>query len=111
MAAQAFCAALAEANAAYARHAGIPNVVGQKLREMVGDEADAWAARYGHVLRVTTAMNLVPLAIGALNDGFQAGPQNTAGYAPGMWFYTALAAVGLWFAWRLWRLEARPANT
>jgi MFS family permease len=50
---------------------------------------------------------LVPLAIGALNDGFGAGPKNTAGYAPGMWFYTALAAVGLWFAWRLWRLEAR----
>jgi len=39
-----------DANAAYARHAGIPNVVGQKLREMVGDEADAWVARYGHVL-------------------------------------------------------------
>lgn len=54
---------------------------------------------------------VVPLAIGALNDGFQAGPQNTAGYAPGMWFYTALAAVGLWFAWRLWRLDARAAAT
>jgi PAS domain S-box-containing protein len=39
-----------EANAAYARHAGIPNVVGQKLREMVGAEADDWAARYGAVL-------------------------------------------------------------
>ena len=52
---------------------------------------------------------VVPLAIGALNDGFQAGPQNTAGYAPGMWFYTALAAVGLCFAWWLWRLEARGA--
>jgi len=54
---------------------------------------------------------VVPLAIGALNDGFQAGPQNTAGYAPGMWFYTALAAVGLWFAWRLWRLDVRAAAT
>ena len=32
-------------------HAGIPNVVGQKLREMVGEEADAWVARYGAVLR------------------------------------------------------------
>ena len=32
-----------EANPAYARHAGIPKVVGQKLREMVPDEADAWA--------------------------------------------------------------------
>jgi PAS domain-containing protein len=40
-----------EANAAYARHAGIENVVGQKLREMVGDEADAWIERYGGVLR------------------------------------------------------------
>ncbi|KNX78162.1 chemotaxis protein CheY [Pseudomonas sp. 250J] len=39
------------ANAAYARHAGIPNVVGQKLREMVPDEADDWIARYGQVLR------------------------------------------------------------
>lgn len=40
-----------QANAAYERHAGIPNVVGQKLREMVGEEADAWVARYGGVLR------------------------------------------------------------
>lgn len=39
------------ANAAYAKHAGIPNVVGQKLREMVPDEADDWVARYGEVLR------------------------------------------------------------
>ncbi len=39
-----------EANAAYERHAGIPNVVGQKLREMVPAEADAWVARYGAVL-------------------------------------------------------------
>lgn len=39
------------ANAAYAKHAGIPNVVGQKLREMVPDEADEWVARYGAVLR------------------------------------------------------------
>ncbi|OLS62782.1 PAS domain-containing protein [Pseudomonas putida] len=39
------------ANAAYARHAGIPDVVGQKLREMVPDEADDWVARYGAVLR------------------------------------------------------------
>ncbi|CAM3257923.1 hybrid sensor histidine kinase/response regulator [Pseudomonas plecoglossicida] len=39
------------ANAAYAKHAGIPNVVGQKLREMVPDEANDWVARYGEVLR------------------------------------------------------------
>lgn len=41
-----------EANAAYARNAGIPNVVGQRLREMVAPEAaDDWSARYGRVLQ------------------------------------------------------------
>ena len=40
-----------EANPAYALHAGIPNVVGQKLREMVPGEADGWAELYGGVLR------------------------------------------------------------
>src|SRR6478735_8569027 len=40
-----------EANAAYARHTGIPNVVGQKLRAMVGEEADGWVELYGSVLR------------------------------------------------------------
>jgi len=40
-----------EANPAYALHAGIPNVVGQKLREMVPDEANGWAELYGSVLR------------------------------------------------------------
>ncbi|MDO7834700.1 ATP-binding protein [Sphingobium sp. HBC34] len=39
-----------EANPAYERHAGIPNVVGQKLREMVPDEADGWVELYGGVL-------------------------------------------------------------
>ncbi len=39
------------ANAAYERHTGIPNVVGQRLRNMVPDEADDWIAFYGKVLR------------------------------------------------------------
>ncbi|NLR69582.1 response regulator [Novosphingobium sp. ERN07] len=39
------------ANPAYERHTGIPNVVGQYLREMVPDEADDWIAFYGQVLR------------------------------------------------------------
>src|SRR6185436_13367566 len=39
-----------EANPAYARHAGIPDVVGQKVREMVGDEADGWVELYRGVL-------------------------------------------------------------
>lgn len=40
-----------EANPAYERHAGIPQVVGQRLREMVPDEADGWLEIYGGVLR------------------------------------------------------------
>ena len=40
-----------EANAAYARNAGIPDVVGRTLRELVSPEAaDDWAARYRGVL-------------------------------------------------------------
>ncbi len=38
------------ANPAYERNAGIPNVVGQKVREMVPDEADGWVELYGQVL-------------------------------------------------------------
>lgn len=40
-----------EANAAYERHTGIPNVVGQKVREMVPGEAEGWVELYGGVLR------------------------------------------------------------
>jgi len=39
-----------EANPAYERHTGIPNVVGQKVRDMVPDEAEGWVALYGKVL-------------------------------------------------------------
>lgn len=39
-----------QANSAYARHAGIENVVGQHVREMVPDEADSWVERYRNVL-------------------------------------------------------------
>jgi PAS domain S-box-containing protein len=39
-----------EANPAYTLHAGIPNVVGQKVREMVPDEADGWVELYRGVL-------------------------------------------------------------
>jgi signal transduction histidine kinase/ActR/RegA family two-component response regulator len=40
-----------EANPAYTQHAGIPNVVGQKVREMVPGEAGGWVELYGGVLR------------------------------------------------------------
>jgi PAS domain S-box-containing protein len=39
-----------EANPAYARHAGIADVVGQRLRDMVPAEAEDWLARYRPVL-------------------------------------------------------------
>ena len=32
-----------EANPAYTANAGIPDIVGKRLREIVGDEADGWA--------------------------------------------------------------------
>src|SRR5262245_31853376 len=39
-----------EANPAYERHAGIPNVVGQRVREMVPHEAEGWVELYRGVL-------------------------------------------------------------
>ncbi|MDB5558886.1 MAG: blue-light-activated protein [Enterovirga sp.] len=39
-----------EANPAYVLHAAIPDVVGQRVREMVPDEADGWVALYREVL-------------------------------------------------------------
>lgn len=39
-----------QANPAYERHAGIANVVGQKVREMVPDEAEEWVNLYRQVL-------------------------------------------------------------
>lgn len=39
-----------QANPAYERHAGIPNVVGQRVRDMVPEEAEGWVALYREVL-------------------------------------------------------------
>ncbi|GJD79762.1 PAS domain-containing protein [Methylobacterium gregans] len=40
-----------EANPGYERHTGISGIVGRRLRDMVGEEADGWAELYGGVLR------------------------------------------------------------
>lgn len=53
---------------------------------------------------------VVPLAVGVLNDRYLAGPTNPSGYAPGMWFYTALSSLGLYFAWKLHRAESGPGG-
>lgn len=51
---------------------------------------------------------IVPLTIGYMNDKFLAGPDNIDGYTPGMWLYTALASLGLYFSYKLWRTEQGP---
>ncbi|MEO6119930.1 MAG: MFS transporter, partial [Terriglobales bacterium] len=53
-------------------------------------------------------MAALPWIIGKTNDVFQAGPQNPAGYNPGLWVFTALAAMGLVFSFLLWRTEQGP---
>jgi MFS family permease len=50
----------------------------------------------------------MPWTIGRLNDSFGAGPQNPAGYNPGLWLFTALASLGLLFSFLLWRTESGP---
>ncbi len=50
----------------------------------------------------------VPPIVGTLNDWGAASPENPGGYAGGMWFYTLLAALGLVFAFLLWRTERGP---
>lgn len=53
-------------------------------------------------------MAAVPWLIGMTNDAFKAGPQNPAGYNPGLWIFTGLAAMGLVFSFLLWRTERGP---
>ena len=42
------------------------------------------------------------------NDLFHASESNPAGYAGGMWIFTVLASLGLFFSYMLWRTERRP---
>jgi MFS family permease len=55
-------------------------------------------------------MAIVPWLIGFTNDWFQASPENPAGYAPGMWIFTGLASLGLFFSFMLWRTERGPGG-
>ncbi|HEY7724404.1 MAG TPA: MFS transporter [Anaeromyxobacteraceae bacterium] len=47
-------------------------------------------------------------AVGFSNDSFGAGAANPGGYAPGMWLFSALGLLGLFFSVRLWRAERGP---
>ena len=55
-------------------------------------------------------MAIIPWLIGFTNDAFAAGPENPGGYAPGMWIFTALASLGLFFSFMLWRTERGPGS-
>jgi MFS family permease len=55
-------------------------------------------------------MAFVPWFIGFLNDRFKAGPENIGGYAAGMWAFTVLASLGLFFSFMLWRAERGPGR-
>jgi PAS domain S-box-containing protein len=45
-----------EANPAYAANAGLTDIVGRTVREMIGDEAQGWIDLYGEVLRTGRPM-------------------------------------------------------
>lgn len=55
-------------------------------------------------------MAFVPWLIGFTNDLAMASPDNPEGYAYGMWIFTALASLGLFFSYMLWRTEKGPGG-
>ncbi len=55
-------------------------------------------------------MMIVPLLIGLTNDLAAASPENPEGYQYGMWIFTALASLGLFFSYMLWRTERGPTG-
>ena len=55
--------------------------------------------------------SIVPLVVTKLNAMNNAGADNVAGYAAGMWFYTGLVFIGLVFAFLFWRDDNATAIT
>jgi MFS family permease len=49
-------------------------------------------------------------AVGFSNDRFGASAANPGGYVPGMWLFSALGFLGLFFSVRLWRAERGPGG-
>jgi len=70
-----------------------------------------WGTAYGLMTMFQniglTAFNFL---IGWANDFSFAGPENPGGYALGMWIFSSLGFLGLFFALLLNRTEARPGS-
>jgi MFS family permease len=71
--------------------------------------------RLGTAYALMTLVQQVGLAgmnwlIGWTNDVAHASAANPAGYRPGMWIFTVLGFLGLFFSWRLYRSERSPAG-
>lgn len=66
--------------------------------------------RLGTAYALMTLVQQVGLAamnwlVGVTNDAAGASASHPAGYRPGMWIFTALGVLGLFFSWRLYRSE------
>jgi MFS family permease len=55
-------------------------------------------------------MAIIPWLIGFTNDLASASPENPEGYQYGMWIFTLLASLGLFFSYMLWRTEKSPGG-
>ncbi len=69
--------------------------------------------RLGTAYAVMTLIQQIGVAgmnwlIGCTNDAFQAGASNPMGYAPGMWIFSILGFLALFFAIMLRRQETGP---
>ena len=72
--------------------------------------------RLGTAYALMTLVQQVGLAgmnwlIGWTNDVAHASAANPAGYRPGMWIFTVLGFLGLFFSWMLYRSRAEPVGT
>ncbi len=71
--------------------------------------------RLGTAYALMTLVQQVGLAgmnwlIGWTNDVAHASAANPAGYRPGMWIFTVLGFLGLFFSWMLYRSERSPSG-
>jgi MFS family permease len=53
---------------------------------------------------------VIAWSVGGLNDLFHASAKNPGGYAAGMWLFSTLGVLGLFFSWKLHRSESGPGG-